>query len=74
MCLFESDNEVEKDRHTNLIFKIPTLNATIATSLSNVENVHLLMFKLCNLHVRKLMLQLGSHIAKTLFVGFFYCH
>ncbi len=58
---------------TNLIFNVLALNVgvAIAMSLSNVENVHLLMFRLCNLHVYKLMPQLGSHIARTLFVRIF---
>lgn len=41
VCLFEYVGEVEKDRRTNLIFNVPAINATIATNLSNVENVHL---------------------------------
>ncbi len=62
VCLFESIGEVEKDRHNNLIFNVLAINATVATNLSNVENIHLQMFRLCNLHVYKLMLQLRSHI------------
>jgi hypothetical protein len=56
VCLFEFIGEVEMDQHTNLIFNVLALNVAIVMNLSNVENVHLLMFRLCNLHVYKFML------------------
>jgi hypothetical protein len=36
----EFASEVEEDRHTNLTSNVFALNATIATSLSNVKSVH----------------------------------
>jgi len=41
VCLLEYIGEVENDRHINLTFNVLALSVAIATSLSDVESVHL---------------------------------